>query len=326
MDGRLMIEHSQRMRISRAIRAEAAAWIARLHSDSRTSQDDRGFRDWLAARPEHSAAYQSLTAAWHSVAAIRAERRPVAATESSPMRRRVLLAAFGSAAAIAIGLFTWETSIAGVYQTAIGEQKHVALDDGTEVFLDADSRIRVKFDHHRRLVELQKGRANFRVASDSTRQFVVQAVTHEVVADQSTFDVRRDGDQLTVVLTRGQVSVAADNSTNPAPLAAGQRLIATTSNVTIDQPNLRRLVAWQSGQAIFDNDTLEAATREMNRYSTVALSIGDAAAAGLHLSGVYRIGDNQTFARSIVVLLPVKIVAADNGIKLVIDPARSFNR
>jgi transmembrane sensor len=314
------------MRISRAIRAEAAAWIARLHSDSRTSQDDRGFRDWLAARPENSAAYQSLTAAWHSVAAIRPERRPAAPTQSFLMPRRALLTAFGLVAAVGIGLLTWENSIAGVYQTGIGEQKHVALDDGTEVFLDADSRIRVKFDHHRRLVELQKGRANFRVASDLTRHFIVQAVAREVVADQSTFDVRRDGDQLTVVLTRGQVSVTADNSKNPESLAAGQRLIATTSNVTIDQPNLPRLVAWQSGQAIFDNDTLEAATREMNRYSTVVLSVGDAAAAGLRLSGVYRIGDNQTFARSIVVLLPVKIVAADNGIKLVIDPARSFNK
>ena len=312
--------------MSRAIRAEAAAWLARLHSDSRTSQDDRGFRDWLAARPENSAAYRSLTAAWHSVAAIRPERHPAAPTQSFLMPRRALLTACGLLAAVGIGLLTWENSIAGVYQTAIGEQKHVALDDGTEIFLDADSRIRVKFDHHRRLVELQKGRANFRVASDSTRRFVVQAVARQIVADQSTFDVRRDGDQLTVVLTRGQVSVAAADSTKPEPLAAGQRLIATPSNVTIDQPNLPRLVAWQSGQAIFDNDTLEAATREMNRYSTVTLSVGDTAAAGLHLSGVYRIGDNQTFARSIAVLLPVKIVAADNGITLVIDPARSFNK
>jgi transmembrane sensor len=322
MDGSVVTNRP--LKTSRAIRAEAAAWIARLHSDSRTSQDERGFQDWLAARAEHEAAYKSLMVAWDSVREVPRERRSEASQESFLMRRRAVLASVGSLAVVGLGLLSWRASFAGVYETGIGEQRHVALGDGTEVFLDADSRIRVRFDHHRRVIELQKGRANFRVAADSTRPFVVQAVDRQIIADQSTFDVRRDGDQVTVVMARGQASVGVgvDDKANARSLTAGERLIATSAEVKIDEPNLPRLVAWQSGQAIFDNDTLEDAAREMNRYSTVVLSVAKPVASELRLSGVYRVGDNETFARSVAVLLPIKVVEADGKIQLVADTKR----
>jgi transmembrane sensor len=324
MDGSMVSD--RHMKTSRAIRAEAAAWIARLHSDSRTSQDERGFQDWLAARVEHEIAYKSLMAAWDSVRDVSWERRKEPLREGFLMRRRAVLAGVGSLAAVSLGLLTWRASFAGVYETGIGEQRHVALGDGTEVFLDADSRIRVRFDQHRRMIELQKGRANFRVASDSTRPFVVQAVDRQITADQSTFDVRRDGDQVTVVMARGQASVGVDDKTGARSLSAGERLVATPLEIKVDEPSLPRLVAWQSGQAIFDNDTLEEAAREMNRYSTVVLSVANPAARELRLSGVYRVGDNETFARSVATLLPVRVLEADGKIQLVADtkhwPAR----
>jgi transmembrane sensor len=322
MDARLVKKQVHHNIVSRAIQAEAAAWIARLHSDMRTSEDERGFKDWLIVRPENAVAYQLLSATWDSVGDMSRARTKVP-RENSLMQRRALLASIGTLAVAGVGLLTWRASFAGVYETGIGEQRHVALNDGTEIFLDADTRIRVRFDHRQRVIELQRGRANFRIATDSARPFVVQAATRQIAANQSTFDVRRDGDQVTVVLTRGQASVAiAAESATALSLTAGQRLVTTAAEVKVDEPNLPRLVAWQSGQAIFENDTLEEAVREMNRYSTVVMSVSDASAAELHLSGVYRVGDNETFARSVAVLLPVKVIEADGRIRLVADPRR----
>lgn len=144
----------------------------------------------------------------------------------------------------------------------------------------------------------------------------------EIAAGESSFDVRREGDQVTVVLSRGQASVATADSAAPQTLSAGERLIATPAGLKVDEPQMPKLVAWQSGQAIFENDTLEEAVREMNRYSTVAVSVPDPGAAALRLSGAYRVGDNETFAKSIAVLLPVKIVKVDGRIQLVADSNR----
>jgi transmembrane sensor len=307
--------------VSRATRAEAAAWLARLHSDTKTSQDRRAFKEWLVARPEHATAFESLTAVWKSAGEIPRERKAEARISGFTAPRRAVLASLGAMTVAGTALLVWREAYAGVYETGVGEQKHVALEDGTQVFLDADSRIRVRYSRNRRSVELQRGRANFRVAPDSARPFIVHAAEREIMAEQSTFDVRREGEQVTVVLTRGHADVAAAGVA-PSSLTAGERLVATPVHVEIDEPSLPRLIAWQSGQAVFENDTLEDAAREMNRYSTVALSVPDPAAARLRLSGVYRIGDNETFARSVAALLPVKIVKADGRIRLIADPNR----
>jgi transmembrane sensor len=322
MDGGLVKRGQLQRPVSRATRAEAAAWIARLHSDARTSQDERALKGWLAARPEHAAAFESLTAVWDSVGEVRREPNVKPRITGFTLPRRAVLAGLGAMAFTSTGIFVWREAYAGVYETGIGEQKHVALEDGTEVFLDADSRIRVRYYRKLRTVELQRGRANFRVAPDSARPFIVHAAERQIVAEPSTFDVRREGEQVTVVLTRGHAAVAEANGAAPASLTAGERLVATPVHVEIDKPSLPRLIAWQSGQAVFENDTLEDAAREMNRYSTVALSVSDPAAARLRLSGVYRVGDNETFARSVSALLPVKIVAADGRIRLIADPHR----
>ena len=44
----------------------------------------------------------------------------------------------------------------------------------------------------------------------------------------------------------------------------------------------------------------------MNRYSTQRLAV-DPAVASLKVSGVYRVGDNAAFARSLAKLLPVAV-------------------
>lgn len=50
--------------VGRCAKAEAAVWLARLHTDERTTADERAFRAWLAENEDHAAAFAELTAAW----------------------------------------------------------------------------------------------------------------------------------------------------------------------------------------------------------------------------------------------------------------------
>lgn len=308
--------------ITPEVRAEAAAWLARLRADDRTANDERAFQAWLKASPAHAAAFEAVTQAWEIAGALsRADRdwleRDVEPSRRPLLTRRAALAAGLGTLVIAGGtLVTLREAYAGVYETDIGEQKHVTLDDGTQVFLDTDTRIKVRFSEGARLVALDRGRANFRVAPDVKRAFVVEAARKRIVAGRTTFDVRRDGERVSVVLIQGKASV------DGAPVEAGQRLIAAQAKAVVDRPNLTQALAWQTGQAIFDNQTLTEAVAEMNRYSTVKLNVADRGIAALRMSGVYRVGDNAAFANSVAKLLPVEVRAVDGRLDLIADLAR----
>ena len=63
------------------IRAEAAAWLARLHAEDRDAADEAAFRAWLAASPEHADAFEAVDRMWSDVGGLtdlRADLRRVA--------------------------------------------------------------------------------------------------------------------------------------------------------------------------------------------------------------------------------------------------------
>jgi transmembrane sensor len=308
--------------ITQDIKAEAAAWLARLRADDRTEADERAFHAWLAADKSHAAAFEAINAVWDAAGGL-AQRRTAA--RQPLLRRRAVLAELGTFVVAAVGFSAWESAYAGVYETDVGEQKHVALDDGTQVFLDTDTRIRVNFDNTLRSVELERGRADFRVAPDARRPFVVRAADQEIVATHTTFDVRRDGDRVSVVLIAGKAALRSRSSAKAQNiLGPGERVVATTSEIVKrDKPNLVPLLAWQTGQAIFENERLADAAAEMNRYTTMKLEVGDPTIAGLRMSGVYRVGDNAAFARSVAALLPVTLEMFPDHVELVRDLART---
>ena len=305
-------------------KAEAATWLVRLHADDRSAADERAFQAWIATKPENARAFEAVTTLWDAAdglrvaAAVPAPRRPL-------LRRRTVLASLGSFAAASAGLAVWEEAYAGVYSTGIGEQRHVVLSDGTQVFLDTDTSIRERFTSSLREVDLDRGRADFRVKPEANRPFVVQAGGHRILADRSTLDVRRDGSRVSVVLLQGRATILAKaHIASPRViLVRGQRaVVAENLPLHIDRPNLAPLTAWQTGQAMFESATLAAAAAEMNRYSTVRLVVDDPLIARLKLSGVYRVGDNEAFARSVSRLLPVTIQRYADHIEFVRDESR----
>ena len=315
------------MSISPEIRAEAAAWLARLRADDKDPSDERAFRVWLLEDLRHAAAFEAVTEIWELAGAAGAEPLVSASHSRAPTRRQALLAGVGSLAAVAVGVMFWQSAIAGVYETAIGEQKHVVLPDGSQVFLDTDTRIHATYDSQMRVVALERGRCNFHVREDDNRPFVVDAAAQRIVAARTSFDVRRDGDEVCVVLVQGSASIASRDVSlqHHQVLKPGERLIARNEEAHIDKPNLVPLLAWQTGQAVFDNETVAGAIREMNRYSVIKIAVADPTVAKMRISGVYRVGDNTAFARSVATLLPVAVEYATDQVRLVIDQARVKN-
>ncbi|HTT83620.1 MAG TPA: FecR domain-containing protein [Rhizomicrobium sp.] len=304
-------------------KVEAAAWLVRLHADDRCRADEDAFRTWLGSKPENARAFEAVTTVWDLSEALRAENSLL--ERSTALRRRAVLAGLGTVAFAGAGFAVWQQAYAGVYETEIGEQKHVTLSDGTRAFLDTDTRLRERYTQSLRAVQLDRGLVDFRIKPELRRPFMVDAAGQRILADRTTLDVRRDGNRVSVVLLEGRATVLAVAATARRRLALerGERAImADNIAPRIDRPNLAPLLAWQTGQAMFESESLAAAAAEMNRYSTVPIVINDAAIANLKLSGVYRVGDNIAFARSVSQLLPVVVEHYPDHIELVRDESR----
>jgi transmembrane sensor len=152
--------------------------------------------------------------------------------------------------------------------------------------------------------------------------------TGTVFLVRSTPEVRRDGDS-GVTLIEGQVVVhgaggrAKGAFGDPVVMAPGQRLrmggaeVASVGRARLDQPRIEQLTAWQRGELVLDNVPLVDAVAEMNRYSRVPIAlVGGEAIGSLRVSGVFRTGSNEAFARAIAQLHSLGIRAADGGLQL----------
>jgi transmembrane sensor len=303
--------------------AEAAAWLVRLQSEARSAADIAAFQAWAAADPSHAVAFEAVSGTWDITGGVPRDMR--GQERAHPVsRRRALVAAAGAAVAVGAGIIYLREAAAGAYQTEIGEQKHITLKDGSRIFLDTNSRVDVDFGRTLRSAELQYGRANFRLVADPWRPFIVSASTSRIVAAASGLDIGRDGEQVSVLVIQGAAEIQRPNF--PAiKLLKGERFMALANGEgQLDKPNLIPLLAWQTGQAIFENGKLCDAVAEMNRYSTTKLAIVDSATGELRVSGIYAVGDNLSFANSVSRLLPVKIVQQDGRIDILPDGTRQM--
>jgi transmembrane sensor len=276
----------QRHPTSAATRAEAAAWIARLHGPLRDAQVEAACRRWIAGDPERAAAFELLTDTWDKAAQL---KLPVPERQRRPLALLATLACVILVAA-AIGLYFRADGVS----TRVGEQRMLALEDGTRVYLNTDSEVVVQFDHRTRRVELRRGEALFEVAHNPDRPFVVAVGQSQIQALGTAFVVRSDPLQVSVTLVEGSVVVET------LRLDPGQRVtFAKNQPARLDRPNLEKMTAWRQGQISLDDARLGDTLLEMNRYSTVHLVTHDPQVAAIRISGVFRAGDTQNFLEAV---------------------------
>lgn len=320
----------------REARAEAAAWVVRLHGPSRCPELEAGLRRWLRADPLHAREFERVTEAWDAGAQV-----PAAGLPRVRGQRRLgptrLLAVGASVTAVLLVLVFLAFSLArpgSDYRTGPGRHLTVRLRDGSRIRLDTDSEIRVSYNNTERWVRLETGRAYFQVAHDPSWPFVVVVGRHQITDIGTTFMVRYGPAGTAVTLIEGRVAVSSRSLTvvrrhepgRPRGVAPGGLAHALASNsgrhgassggagralilapgerVTftkgappkVDQPRIADVTAWVSGEVMLDDTPLGTAIARLNRDDSTPLVIEDPRIARLRVSGVYHTGDNHQFA------------------------------
>jgi transmembrane sensor len=301
------------------VRAEAAAWIARLRDEQRGPDLEAQFRGWIDENEEHRRAFTRMTQVWEQAGKIRMRARDgisaIPKGRSSRFNRWAPSLAATLILVAAGAVYYWRD---GALETGVGQRQTRLLRDGTRVVLNTDTRIEVNYDQHWRRVRLIRGEAWFNVSKHATWPFIVSVGDQEVRALGTSFIVRRDTQDLSVTLVDGQVSVTPssrdEDATSQAPqiLTPGQRLVVSRHHeLAVDRPELSRVTAWERGQVEFAETPLEDAVTEMNRYTTTRITVPDAEVAQLRIGGVFHAGDSDEFIK--VVTAAFDLRADRNG-------------
>lgn len=333
---------------------EAAEWL-QVMGDTPSDADRAGFAAWVARSPLHleellmaqlvqrelasSAALQAfdldavLAQAQAMDNVVPLYDAPSAVTEARLLerkpaargRRRRLgwaLAAGVAACALLAGSWTLLQPEVPVHQyaSAVGEQRSIALADGSMVTLAPASYIAVRFSAGVRDIELRDGEATFDVAHDSSRPFRVHAGDNTVQAVGTRFTVNRLPSGTLVAVSEGKVKVTANSSWleslwrddaatleagkakveslgRPAALSAGEQ-----ARIPQGQQAMLRMPLEVSNEPVdgkrrlsFRNDTLADIVSEFNRYNPRPIVVTDPLIREQRYSGVFHADDADSF-------------------------------
>src|SRR5262245_35342142 len=194
------------------VESAAAEWLA-LHDRGLTPAQQDEFLLWLAAAPEHRESFQRHQQMWADLNLL-SQWRPEHSAAPNPgllarPRRRHALVRFVPRllAAAACIMFVWtgwiftrgKPSHTAAYE-ATSYQQH-GLPDGTTVEMNRDTSLVVQFSASERRILLVQGEAQFHVAKDSGRPFIVRAGGVDVRAVGTAFNVKVAGSNIEVLVT-----------------------------------------------------------------------------------------------------------------------------
>ena len=341
-----------------AVAQQAGSWFIANESGSLEQAERADFVAWLKASPIHVEEYLGIALVAHDLPAAaedpqlpleslielaRADdsdgvvpleayapvRAPAPKRMRPPYRRSFATSIAAMLLLLAAPVVWWARDgeflrLPKTYRTAHGEQIAATLPDGSELRLNTDSAVTVRYNHRERLVELARGQALFTVARDGNRRFRVAAGEVHVIAVGTRFESYRRPDATSVTVVEGSVAVLAGQPPQPGATGhpPGALRLEAGFQVQVDagglsaQPvpvDVQQTLAWLQQKIAFDRRPLGEVADEFNRYGSVPIEISDAALRALPISGVFDAYDIDSF---------VAFLQSLDGVRVERSPAR----
>ena len=159
-----------------------------------------------------------------------------------------------------------------------GGEYYLELEDGTRVWLNADSRI--WFPEHfaadRRLVRIE-GEAYLEVASQPDSPFYVEVGAVQVHVTGTAFNVRHFGEEsaLAVTLAEGHVCMETNDGATLARILPEQSFLMDTESGAhrVVSADLEQVLAWKNGLFNFKDEPLTDIVRELERWYDLHIEV-----------------------------------------------------
>ncbi|MBK1674569.1 iron dicitrate transport regulator FecR [Ectothiorhodospira shaposhnikovii] len=298
----------------------AANWYATLRSDNVSAADQQAWQSWISESDAHARAWACIEAVSQRFGPLRAGGQEAAlagfkAARRRPMGRRQVLT--GLAGILGLGVVGWmgwrHTSLPEVlmawgadYRTATGEQRELTLTDGSRVWLNTGSALRVDFLPDARVLKLLAGEILAQTAADADLPPLYVDSRHgRMQALGTRFSVLYDDLRTRLDVFEGAVEIR-NTAGDVQRVIAGLAATFTATDITIIGPAERAREAWHRGVLIADNIPLQALVEELARYQRGRIGVAPEVAE-ISVMGVYPANDTDRALAMLENALPIRI-------------------
>ncbi|EJL38029.1 Fe2+-dicitrate sensor, membrane component [Caulobacter sp. AP07] len=301
---------------------EATLWAARrLDADA---APDGAFEAWKAADPGNAEAFEQVWTTTRDPALVEALRLSAQRRKAPRSARRgaALMGGLALAACTVAGVVAWPDLqlmlVAPQHlETAPGQQREMALADGTRVTLDGATSLEVQLGAYRRRVRLTRGEAFFDVAHDPSRPFTVDAPEGAVRVLGTAFDLERGQGRLDLSVHRGKVRLTPEGLGRPSvELTIGQRATARDGAVSKIRAFDATAEDWRSGWLETDGLSLDRLIERLNRHSARPIVVVDPALGRQRVAGRFRLDEPDTLVRNLALMHGFKVREANDRLEL----------
>ena len=302
---------------------QAAAWFLELAEGPNNRDLRRQFVRWLKRSPQHIESFLTIAVLEQELSevpvdmegilalvdaaapgavpigergasgSLRAERKPAGRWPAGGWLAAAALTALAVLGSLPF-LLPDDVPPTFVHRTDFGEQRSIALSDGSIVVLNTLSEVAVHYDAEVRRVELLSGQALFDVASDSRRPFVVETGTVALNVLGTRFSVYSTPESTRLAVMEGVVrAVPRRQPEREVLVRAGEGAVAAADG-SIDRDedvDVTKATAWTERRLIFEDAPLEQVISEFNRYNRRPLVVQDPELAERRITSVFFAND-----------------------------------
>lgn len=266
---------------TRKHQSEAVDWMLRLKPGIATRDDVATFKKWCRQDPAHAKAFADVRGLWDAVGPggeklfdpNALEKLAAArAAQSVKLGRRGFLTGAAAASAVAatyaaihppLNLWPSISELNADYRTATGEQRQIALSNDIAIEMNTQTSIglRAVADDMER-IELIGGESIVRTRLHALE---VTAGAGNARAANAIFNIRRDGDKVSVTCLEGEVRVTCLSSL--IHLTSRRQVSYSGAGFApIAQTDAANVTSWREGFLVFHDARLADVITEINRY------------------------------------------------------------
>ncbi|MDP3653387.1 MAG: FecR domain-containing protein [Rhodoferax sp.] len=278
---------------------EAADWLMRLQSGKNTAEHRRAIEQWRTQSAAHAAAWQRAETVLTTFGQVptRIGRETLNGLRS-PGRRRVVHALGLCALGAPVAWLAWQHQSGGSWgadlRTAKGEQRTLALADGTLLVLNTDSAVDVLFSVDTRRLRLLRGEILVTTARDpaaQARPFVVETAEGSIRPIGTRFSVRQFEGETHAAVFEGAVEIHTARGREHL-LHAGEQSRFQTHQIGAATPVESSAALWEHGMLAARDMPLAALIAELARYRPGVLRCHPDV-AHLRVSGAFPLRDTD---------------------------------
>ena len=299
--------------ISPAVAQQAVGWLLEMQEGSLNTGRQKAWQLWLNGNAEHQRAWAHIQRVNQRLGGLSSPlaHATLGAPQSGSRRhalKLLLLLGAGSVAGWSLRDQIALRPLLADYNSGVGEQRKVALSDGSQIQLNTASAVDVKYDAQQRLIRLLSGEI-LMTASAVTRplNLLTAEGSVKVTTGSSRFNLRQLNGRTQLAVFAGVVELApGERAGTGLTLQAQQQVTFSRNAWDSARPVDASSGAWADGMLVASRMKLSDFLGELGRYRRGRLNC-DAKVANLLISGSYPLTDSERILDMLEIALPVRI-------------------